>query len=118
METTTSRTFRIEQIGLSELTVVDLRAESRGEGEERNYATSFYQAFRVWIGDEAVPAQALYVEFLDSGQATGGGRLGIAWGADATWGDVHGTWGDNGMADIERAIDEWLNNAEAWEARN
>jgi hypothetical protein len=37
------------------------------------------------------------------------GRLGIAWGADATWADV---------SSLESGIEMWLNDGEAWEAAN
>ena len=37
------------------------------------------------------------------------GRLGIAWGADATWADVR---------DLESGIEMWLNDGDAWEAAN
>lgn len=50
---------------------------------------------------EAETAEAVYVEAI--------GRLGIAWGADATWADVD---------DLESGIEMWLNDGEAWEARN
>ena len=36
-------------------------------------------------------------------------RLGIAWGADADWGDA---------TDLDEGIDCWLNRQEEWEARN
>lgn len=36
-------------------------------------------------------------------------RLGIAWGADATWATVD---------DVESGIEMWLNDPEAWEAAN
>ena len=37
------------------------------------------------------------------------GRLGIAWGADATWADVE---------DLESGIEMWLNDGDAWERAN
>ena len=37
------------------------------------------------------------------------GRLGIAWGSDATWADVTG---------VESGIEMWLNDPDAWEAAN
>jgi len=36
-------------------------------------------------------------------------RMGISWGADATWADVDG---------LEEGIEMWLNDGEEWERRN
>lgn len=112
------RTFRLEEIDIDSLTASDLRAAHANTADE---TSPFDAAWRIWIDGEAEPAQALYVEAVSlDGTAAAEGQLGIAWGADADWGDVHNTWsidGIDGMADIQRAIDEWLNDAEAWEAR-
>jgi hypothetical protein len=63
------------------------------------------------------PIVAYYIDIVGYGRAEAlyspdDGRLGIAWGADADWGDV------NDALDIGPAIDDWLNDLEAWEARN
>lgn len=44
--------------------------------------------------------------------AVAAGRVGFAWGADAEWGNVQS--GD----DLEQAIDDFLNDADAWQARH
>lgn len=89
------KTFRYEQIATDKLTATDLQEE----------VTPAATAYRITVydstGTRAYPetAEALYAD----------GRLGIAWGADATWADVK---------DVESGIEMWLNDGEAWEAGN
>lgn len=85
--------FSYKEIDLDELTSTDLREEAQ-EG---------MKAFRIFIDGHAESADALY----DPSSV----RLGIAWGADATWADLDD---DN----IEAGIDMWLNNGEEWSNRN
>ncbi len=58
--------------------------------------------YRVNITGEAEHADAVYLPQT--------GRVGIAWGAPASWADSTG--------DIEADINTWLNAPDAWEARN
>jgi hypothetical protein len=91
---TTMKTFTLTPIAPAALTATDLRAE----------AQSGMEAYRITIFDaDGRPApetaEALYAE----------GRLGVAWGGDATWADV---------PDVERGLEMWLNDGEAWKAAN
>lgn len=110
------RTFRIEEIPLDALHSTDLRAEAAGEGSERNLASPFDGAYRILIDGAPEAAEALVATFPDASI----GRIGIAWGADAQWGDVRDLFGvesGDGFLDIRQAVDDFLNDAEAWEAR-
>jgi len=91
------RKFRYEEIDARNLGATDLQ-------EERDFQTGPMRAFRIYVlGVNGQPlaeaAEALYVR----------GRLGIAWGTDATWADV---W------DIETGIDTWLNDPDSWDLLN
>ena len=95
-----TRTFTYTPIALDDLTATDLQQEAAG------YSIGNAQAATITIYknngmSEAERAEALYLP--DEG------RLGIAWGADATWADV---------SDFESGIDMWLNNGDAWGASN
>jgi hypothetical protein len=94
------RTFRYEAAGLEQLSASDLQEEAQ------NFPHA--QAFRVTIfrdesyeHPEVAKADALYLPEE--------GRMGIAWGADATWADVD---------DVESGIEMWLNDGETWEQWN
>ena len=89
------RTFTYRGIAASDMSAIDLRAEVTPTAE--TYRITIYDA----TGTRAMPetAEAVYVD----------GRLGIAWGADATWADV---------ADLESGIEMWLNDGDAWTAAN
>lgn len=45
--------------------------------------------------------------------AASDGRVGIAFNADAQWGDFDGT-----VEGLRAAVNDYLNDADAWEARN
>jgi hypothetical protein len=89
------KTFTYTPIATSTLTATDLQQEAKND--------SSAQAFRITIYENEIPmvetAEALYVD----------GRMGIAWGADATWADVN---------NIEGGIEMWLNDGDAWRAAN
>ncbi len=94
------RTFHYEEVGIEQLSASDLHEEAQ------NFPNA--QAFRVTIfrdesyeRPEVAKADALYLPEE--------GRMGIAWGADATWADVD---------DVESGIEMWLNDGETWELRN
>jgi hypothetical protein len=102
------RLFRYTEISPAELGSLDLReeAEQITAGEIDGVSAEGMQAFIITILDEdehpyAETADALYVPSF--------GRLGIAWGADATWADVD---------DVKSGIEMWLNNDEEWARRN
>lgn len=85
--------FAYEDIDIEQLTAADLREEAQ---ESRDA-----QAYRITIVGHAEKADALYVPSSR--------RLGIAWGADATWADADS---------VESGIDMWLNDPDGWIARN
>tara|TARA_R100001086_G_scaffold241678_1_gene168758 strand:+ start:89 stop:430 length:342 start_codon:yes stop_codon:yes gene_type:complete len=108
----TMRTFAVEEIELEDLNALDLVEETQFLPVCVSSTASWFlptqeaKAYRIAIYDavgsypEAESAQALYCPTM--------GRLGIAWGADATWADVES---------LEAGIEAWLNDPEAWEAR-
>jgi hypothetical protein len=87
------RTFNYFEIETNELIATDLEREARTASDPHAYCITIYDNGRPLTGS----AEALYAD----------GRLGIAWGADATWADVPG---------VERGIEMWLNDPEAWKA--
>lgn len=96
------KTFTHCEIHPELLTATDLAAEW---ADRSGPNTPAMNAYSITIYDAtgtqpaAETAEALYVD----------GRLGIAWGADATWADVR---------DVESGIEMWLNDGDAWEAAN
>lgn len=92
------KTYNYTAIATTDLSASDLRAEARGARGARAYTITIYdEAGR----PHAESAQALYLPSE--------GRLGIAWGADASWADVR---------DVEGGIEMWLNDPDAWRAAN
>ena len=89
------KTFSYAPIPTRTLTATDLREEVEGVPSANAYSIIIYDADGV--RREAESAEALYAD----------GRLGIAWGAEATWADVR---------DVESGIEMWLNDDEAWES--
>jgi len=106
------RMFRLEVKHYTLLHARDLQAVADDRRERGLHEWQFpLVAYYIDIIDEESfgrvgygRAEALYVSENH--------RLGIAWGADADWGDV------DGVGDIGPAIDDWLNDRDAWEARN
>jgi hypothetical protein len=113
----TKRTFTVNEIEIAALTVLDLQEEA----ELYNEASMFNSAnpYRITIYDdqgmnpEVETAQAVFCPPFGLGHGGGPdgteGRLGIAWGADATWADAES---------VETGIEMWLNDPAEWEARN
>lgn len=93
------KTFTYRDITPDALSATDLRAESESNPGAAAYRVTIYDA--TGTKAQAETAEALYV-------ATEG-RMGIAWGADATWADV---------SDVESGIEMWLNDGDAWELAN
>lgn len=132
-----TRTFQVESIELRELRAGDLRREAvqlqwatpdasissedvaevlDGISTQEPFRQFPALAFRVTIDGQPVPADVLV--------ATLTARVGIASNADATWGDLRDACdlttvegGDAFAAAIRLAINDWLNDAEAWEGR-
>ena len=92
------RTFAVQTMELAALNALDLQADCHRHYGGVAYRIAIYDA--VGMNPEAESAQALHYPSI--------GRLGIAWGADATWADVES---------LEAGIEAWLNDPEAWEAR-
>jgi hypothetical protein len=95
--------YSYHPIKAHELSTTDLIAEYDAHDTATNgpvevYAIRFYDDAGFQRGDSA---QALYFPKL--------GRLGIAWGADATWADVES---------VASGIKMWATDADAWEAAN
>lgn len=67
---------------------------------------AFGDFYRITIYNEGGSQAPEYAEAL---YIPSEGRLGIAWGADATWADVK---------DVGGGIEMWLNDGETWEAAN
>jgi hypothetical protein len=110
------RTFRLTEIEVADLGALDLRAEAEEITDGHAYLITIYDD--TGIHPEAETAQALFsleegyiwspgVEECGNEDARYG-RLGIAWGADATWAD--------GVESLETGVEMWLNNPEEWEA--
>lgn len=93
---TTMRTFTLAPINLTDLTATDLCTEAFAHGGLA-YCITIYDATGTRQEPEA--AEALYSD----------GRLGVAWGADATWADA---------SDVKSGIELWLNDGDAWSAAN
>ena len=94
------KSYTYTPIALDALTATDLQQEAAP------YSIGNAQAARITIYkangmSEAEAAEALYIPDA--------GRLGIAWGADATWADVK---------DFASGVEMWLNDGEAWSAAN
>jgi len=87
------KTFTYRQIPPSQLTATDLHAEAATLSDCAAFVITIYQQGIISMQN----AEALFSD----------GRLGIAWGADATWADAE---------DLESGIDMWLNDGDAWEA--
>jgi hypothetical protein len=85
--------------GVASLDLLDTIAQAAPTPDMRVYRVTVY-------GEDGQPlpgrAEALLMPAA--------GRIGIAWGGDATWADSTG--------DIERDLETWLNDPEAWVARN
>jgi hypothetical protein len=94
------RTYTYTPIGTNALGSSDLREEAD------DYSAGDAQAATITIYRESGQAEAERAEAL---YLPSEGRLGIAWGADATWADAK---------DLESGIEMWLNDGEAWEAMN
>lgn len=134
---TDTTTFAIESIALNDLTHLDLRLAAAalqyppdavsptrdeiaeilaGVSTEEPFFPHPALAYRIRIFDEATAAEALVSTRYD--------RVGIAWGADADWGDL---WvnvdltteagGDLFLAALWTAIDDYLNTPSEWESR-
>ena len=115
--------YSYSPIDLADLTATDLKIEAQGGGPLASaYRIDIWREVvnhddpnRPYVVDEESwpeAAQALVIPFAEDASE---GRIGIAWGADADWGDVHHLC--DGDHDIEEAIEDWLNDEKAWERR-
>ena len=93
-----SKQFTYQSITRDELTASDLRSEI-----ESYEGPKLVTRIIIFDNGTSLPehAEAVYLPDED--------RLGIAWGADASWATVH---------DFSSGIEMWLNDNEAWEQAN
>ena len=109
----TKQTFTVTLIDTATLGALDLREEAAVCNEALAFRITIYD--HLGLNPEAETAQALFCPpYGPDGRGPSWGygsygRLGIAWGADATWADADS---------IDGGIDMWLNDPEEWEARN
>lgn len=89
----TARTFTCKEIEVADLGAIDLRLAGVAITDAKAYRITIYDD--QGMNPEAETAEALY--------SPEDGRLGIAWGASATWADVES---------VEDGIEEWLNDPE------
>ena len=94
-------THLTKEIGCDEISAGDLREELASGADARCYRIVIYDDAGLVAEPEA--AQALY--------DVSSGRLGIAWGAYASWADIGGLT-------IEAAVSVWLDDPEEWDSRN
>ena len=93
------QTFTVTAIYIADLGASDLLAEAEEVTDGQAYRITIYDY--KGMNPEAATAEVLF--------CPEDARLGIAWGADATWADA---------ASIESGIEMWLNDPEEWEAKN
>ena len=113
----TRQTFTVTAIDVTALTASDLREEAEVYDESSMFNSPW--AYRITIyDDQGQPLQHMAVQALlcpPYGLGHGGGpngtegRLGIAWGADATWADAES---------IESGIEMGLHEPEEWAAKH
>lgn len=82
------------------ITATDLQQEVEDSSDECElYCIRIYKDAGITLEPEC--AEAVYLPSQ--------GRLGIAWGGDATWADA---------ASLESGIEMWLNDGDAWDEAN
>ena len=94
------RNYHYEEINVDDLGATDLREEAQNVANAQAFRITIYRNER-HEHPEVERAEALYLPEV--------GRMGIAWGSDATWADVEG---------VESGIEIWLNDDETWELLN
>ncbi len=101
--TTPQRTFFYHVISPKSLTARDLLEEvGAAYAGLSDQTEARIDAYRIHIDGSPNVAEALIVD----------GRIGICTGGNSDWGDV-----GVGTDAIEAAVDDYLNDADAWEAR-
>lgn len=92
------RTFTRTAVDCSAITASDLQDELANDPDATCY--------RLRIDDHAEAAEVVAFSIAP--------RIAIMWGGDSDWGDLRKAGDDEVLA----AISDWLNDADAWEARN
>jgi prepilin-type processing-associated H-X9-DG protein len=92
----TKTTYTLEAIDPSEFSFSDLRQgfATNGAGAHR------IESYRIYAGHTGNVGNVLMID----------GRVGICFGGLSEWGDTYG--------DLDAAIDDYLNDEDAWAARN
>ena len=93
------RRFMYECVSVEEITATDLQEEAQSIPDAQAYIVTLVKPDG-YLETNAERPQVLYSPSI--------GRMGIAWGADATWADVDG---------VEQGIDMYFNDPEGWEVR-
>ena len=66
------------------------------------------RCYRAWVYEDGQrqpePVEVVHLPYVQ--------RVGIAWGGAGQWGDIKRS------EELEDVLDEWLQGAESWEARN
>ena len=118
--------YRYEMVDLDRITLTDLYqaglagciddARETDRGIVYPLFGTLMACYVIEVDGEAEAAQAVVIS------AEGGYRVGIGWGSDADWADLRTTAQGNDEPDFDRAVDEavdlYLNDHDAFEARN
>jgi hypothetical protein len=96
------RTFEWSEKPVDRLKALDLRGPHEDFREVIAYNIGVH-----YPGGGFYPEEAEALHLIDEE------LMGIAWGGTADWGHVYPS-----RKDVEQAIGEWLNDSEAWAARN
>jgi hypothetical protein len=106
----TTKLHSLTEITVDKLSACDLRQEATPPGElaPQSDWTNGMRAYRALAAkpDGTPEAQALDVLHIP---ATG--RIGIAWGSDATWADIHSD------ETVDALVEMYLGDSESFEAR-
>lgn len=98
-----TRTISIRRIEVDELSASSLREAAETQPDSRAYRAAVYDE------DDNQAAESIQAVMLRTER-----RVGIAWGADAEWGDLETLTDD----EVATAIEEYLNDEDAWAGRN
>jgi hypothetical protein len=120
-----ARAFTYEMVELDDISATDLHDAgvagciNETIETERGFIHPFgtlMAAYRITADEYPETVQAVVIS------AEGGYRIGIAWGGDADWADLPTAAEGNDDPDFDRAVSEaidlYLNDYEAFEARN
>jgi hypothetical protein len=96
MSATSTANYTVSLIASDQISATDLQEELADDPTAECFIINFYDADGFQRSDRA---SGVYYP--------ASGRMGIAWGADATWADV---------SSLEAGVALWATDQEAWEA--